>query len=235
MPMNFVETLKNYFSPGVNDQLAKSLNESAASIDKALAALIPVGLGNISTIATSGKEGANHIFDVANSVAGYLPASMDVESLRKGNETHNFLSDIFESNQYEVIDSIMKYAGIQEPSASYLLEMIIPPAMGLLGKHATQNDLSAIGLSGFLSSQYNNIVAAIPAELSSLNNMADFDSIRHGKRKAKSTEKTTVTKTINEMVAAGTYKEGRSRGMKWLLASALIIVVILIIWYFTKR
>ena len=169
-----------------------------------------------------------------DSIGNISGVGADLAANTNPEQGRSVLSNLFGGNQSGVVSAISRYAGLKDSSVSSLMSMGLPVILGILGRHAEQNNLTAGGLSGFLSSQYNNIVAAIPAELSSLNNMADFDSIRHGKRKAKSTEKTTVTKTINEMVAAGTYKEGRSRGMKWLLASALIIVVILIIWYFTK-
>ena len=240
MPLNFVETVKNYFSPAVTDQLAKTLNESGESVSKALSAIIPLSLGSILNIANSGKEGANYIFNMANSAALSLPAAPPPEITIKEIEIHDLISEIFGSNQSEVTDSITNFARIQNSSTSSLLSMAIPSIIGFLGKHADQYELSAIGLSGFLSSQTNNVLQALPAELSSLENISDNDFLHVSEAKRTAAKRETVTKTINEMKAAAGMnstsfeEEEKSGGMKWLFPLILIIIVIALIWYFTK-
>ena len=234
MPLNFVEIIKNYFSPVFIEQVATSLHESPDGISKALSAIIPIGLGNILNIANSGREGANHIFEVTYSAADSLPESPDVDYFNKENDSHHFISDIFGGNDSDVIDSVSKFAGIQENSASALMAVAIPPVMGLLGRHAGQKELSAIGLAGFLSSQHHPILQSLPGELSALESISDMDFLTVSHQKSTSATRQTVTKTINEMKAASpTYDENASSGMKWLFPVILVVVVIILIWYFS--
>src|SRR5690606_28085537 len=63
---------------------------------------------------------------------------------------------------------IADYSGIKSTSVTRLISLTVPSVLGLLGKHVLRNKLSASGLAGYLSSQENHIVAAIPSPLESL-------------------------------------------------------------------
>lgn len=235
MSLNFVEIVNNYFTPDFKDKVSKSLNESQSGISEALSLIIPACLGSILNMATSGKEGANGIYDMAKSATWLLSATPDIRTLDKEDVMHNFISGIFGANQSFVIDSISNSAGIQQSSTSSLMTMTIPYIMGFCGKYAEQNNLSANGLSGFLSSQHNIILQALPVELSSLNNMPDISSLSVLGAEMQPAPIKNVTKTINEMERiSGTEKVEKASGIKWLPIVILIIVVIVLTWYFTK-
>lgn len=236
MSLNFVDTIKEYYSPDFNDQAAKLLNESQQGISNALSAIIPVGLDGILNIATSGKEGANIIFDMAKSGADFLSEFPDVENLQKGKETYIFISAIFGNNEPAIIDAVSKYAGIQNASTSSLMALVIPATMRFLGKHAEKFDLSASGLSGFLSSQHNNISRSLPSDLLVIKNIPVSESLNALKQNADITKTIKVTKTINEVkMMAGAEKPKSERGMKWLLPVFVVIIIIALIYYFNSR
>lgn len=235
MPLNFVEIINNYFNPGFREKVGKSLNESQEGISEALSLIIPAGLGSILNMATSGKEGANGIYDMAKSATWLLSSIPDIHTLERDDVMNDFISGIFGANQSFVIDSISNSAGIQKSSTFSLLKMTIPYIMGFCGKYAEQNNLSANGLSGFLSSQHNTILQALPAEISSLNIMPDIHSLVIVDAAMQPAPIHNVTKTVNEMERiSGVEKEERSGVPKWLPVLILVIVVIMLIWYFTK-
>lgn len=235
MPLDFVEIVNHYFTAGFKDKVAKSLNESQSGISEALSLIIPTGLRSVLNMATSGKEGANGIFDMAKSATGLLSSTPDIHNLDKDDVLHKFISGIFGSNQSVVTDSITNSAGIQKSSTSSLMTMTIPYIIGFLGKYAEQNNLSANGLAGFLSSQHNNIVKALPVQLSSLDYMPDIDSLTVLEADQQPASVHNVTKTILEMERiTGKKIEEKTGGPKWLAVVILIIVVIVLIWYFTK-
>src|ERR1039458_9143272 len=83
----------------------------------------------------------------------------------------NILSSIFGYNASGILGTISKFAGIKDSSASSLMSMDMPAMLGLLGKHAEQNNMTPGGLSGFLSSQKDHILGAMPSGLGSLGGM----------------------------------------------------------------
>lgn len=229
MSFNLLETAKNYFSSEFTNQASTALGESSSGISQAFSAIIPAGFVGILSKATSGTDGANSIFSMAKEAAGSLISSPDFSGLqRQESKGGNILSQLFGSNQSGIIGAISKFAGIKDSSARSLLKMSIPAIMGLLGKHAEQNNLTASGLSGFLSSQKDHILNAMPAELSSLTGMSGLGSPGAAASSLSSNVKSTVSGKTNEIVG----KPGG--GSKWLLPFIIILAAISLLWYFSK-
>ncbi|MEO6949453.1 MAG: hypothetical protein ABI123_07485, partial [Ginsengibacter sp.] len=90
MPLNFVEIINNYFNPGFREKVGKSLNESQEGISEALSLIIPAGLGSILNMATSGKEGANGIYDMAKSATWLLSSIPDIHTLERDDVMNDF-------------------------------------------------------------------------------------------------------------------------------------------------
>jgi OOP family OmpA-OmpF porin len=124
-----------------------------------------------------------------------------------------------------VIDNISKYAGIKESSTSSLMSMALPPMMGILGKHAEQNNLSASGLAGFLSSQKDHIMQALPAGLTSMAGVLGLGSIGSATSSVTSNIKSPIDEvhTISETPKA-----------KWLVPLIVILTILALLWYFSK-
>lgn len=226
MALNFLETVKNYFTGEFSNQAANSLDESSSGISKALSAIIPTGLAGILGKATSGNEGANSILNMSKNAIGYFSPSPNLSDLHNDEKGSDIPSRIFGGNQSQVTNTISQFAGIKNSSASSLMTLALPVIMGLLGKHAEQNNLSASGLSGFLSSQKDNIMQAMPSGLSSLAGMFGLGSIGTSASSMGSNVKSSIidsTQTVVEKPRA-----------KWLLPLIIIIAVILLLWYFSR-
>lgn len=232
MASNFVETVKNYFTSEFTNQASNALNESESGISKALSALIPTGLAGILNRATASGEGANNILDMARSAAGYLSPTPNVANLNRENETSGLLSSLFGSNQSGIFNAISNFAGIKHTSLSSLSALVLPAIMGLLGRHANENNLSASGLSGFLSSQKNHIMNALPSGLSSVAGMLGLGGLG-----AAATHAATETRAQVNRITDPTHlveDEKPAGGAKWLLPLLLILAAIALIWYFSK-
>lgn len=227
MSFNLMETVKNYFTSEFTNQASSALSESGSGISKALTAIVPTALAGILSKSTSGTEGANSIFDMAknaiNNVSGNISLS-GTGNVQKGN---NILAALFGANQPEITGAISKFAGIKDSSASSLMSMGLPAIMGLLGKHAEQNNLSASGLSGFLSSQKDHIMKAMPSGLSSLSGMLGLASAGTAATSMASNAKTGINSAIQEII-----KE--PKGNNWLLPLVLIVAAIGLLWYFSR-
>ncbi|MDP4261410.1 MAG: OmpA family protein [Bacteroidota bacterium] len=220
MPFNLLDTAKNYFTPDFVNQASSGLGESSTGISKALSGIIPTELAGILRKATSGSEGENSVYTVTKEAAVALPSSPSFSSLsnlpaRTGQG--NFLSNLFGDKQPGIASMISKFAGIKDSSASSLMNMGLPAIMGLLGKHAEQNHMSASGLSGFLSSQKDQILQAMPSGLSSLAGMTGLGGVKSG-----------VVNRSEEAVK----KSGR---LKWIMILLVVLVGIALVWFFTRE
>lgn len=224
MSFNLLETVKNYFTNEFTNQASNSLGENSSGISKALSAIIPTGLAGILRKATSGNEGAESIFNMAKDAAKNFSAYPNVSNLSSQQNISggNMFSSLFGGNQSGIIGLISKFAGIKDSSATALMGMGLPAMMGILGKHAEQNNMSPTGLSGFLTSQKDHIIQAIPSGLSSVAGMLGLGSLGA----SASSMASNIRPGVNPIEKKG--------GNKWLLPIIIILIAIALLWYFMR-
>lgn len=230
MPFNLLETVKNHFTNDFVSNASTQLGESTSAVSKALTAIIPISLAGILNKATSGTEGANEVFNNAKNAADTVNSSALLSSNENIERGNNVVNNLFASNQSTIPETVSHYAGIKPSSGSNLMSMAMPAIMGILGKHAEENNLSASGLAGYLSSQKDRIVQALPSGLSSLGTTLGLDSVKTDAMHIASDSKPAdhqihphqVT-TISERPTA-----------KWLVPLIAIVIVVLLLWYFSR-
>jgi hypothetical protein len=223
MPFNLLEMVKNYFTSDFTNQASTILGENTSATSKALTAIIPTGLAGILNKATSGTEGANEVYETAKNSAQNISGTTvsSDETMRKGN---TMIGNFFGSAQSGILDNISQYAAIKASSASSLMSMALPPILAILGKHAEQNNLSASGLSGFLSSQKDYIMQAMPAGLTSMARVLGLGSI--------GSAPTSATSNKSPIDAVHTISE--TPKVKWLVPLIVIFIILALLLYFSK-
>lgn len=228
MTPTLIQTVKTYFTSDFTLQAANALNEKKSSISKALTAIIPAGLAGILNKATTGKEGAHDIFDRSKNSAINLPEFHDLSKLNNEAQTTNNTSDIFGANQSLIDGTIARYAGIKDSSAATLMALALPAIMGLIGKHAGRKKLSASGLSGFLSSQKDDIIYAMPSGIASLASILGFSPF--------DTMDSPIISTINTGVIEKkeAVTNGNGGSMKWIAPLVIILIAITALWHYGK-
>jgi hypothetical protein len=220
MSFNLIETVKNYFTGEFTKQVSSKLGESSSGIVKALTAVIPTSLAGILMKATSGDDGANSILEMAKNASSSNAGSPESTSPEKG---RGMFSELFGANT-GVIDSVISnFAGIKDSSAGSLMSMGLPAIMGILGKHAEQNNLSASGLAGFLSSQKDHILHAMPAGLSSIGGLLGLGSLVGAAH--------VTADPVKEHAEAIINKQG---GNNWLWPLIIIVAAVLLLWYMSR-
>ena len=223
--------VKNYFTSDFISNASSNLGENTSGVSKALTAIIPTSLAAILNKATSGSGGDADVLEMAkNSVyaATDHSASISEETKEKGS---SLINSLFGTKQSEIHNNVSGFSGLKDSSTSSLMSLALPAIMGILGKHAEENNLSASGLAGFLSSQKENIMQALPSELSSLPVIPGLGSLGTAATKLASNVKnpdiphphTHDITTISERPTA-----------KWLVPLVSILVVILLLWYFSR-
>jgi hypothetical protein len=227
MAPTLVHTVKTYFTSDFTQQAADVLNEHDSHISKALTAVIPATLIGILNMATSGKEGSQNIFERSKEEAENFRISHDINKLITDTKNDTLASDIFGTDQSLVKDSIAKFAAIEVSSVAMLIRLIIPGILGLLGKHDGRKELSASGLSGFLASERNEIIHAMPSGMTSL---ADALSYSYSYNSAS-------FKTLNNKVEVPGKMDAVSKNnkaqIKWVIGVAIILIVLALLWYFS--
>ncbi len=230
MSFNLLDSVKGMFTNELVGKAASMLGESEGGITKALGGVIPTVLSGVINKAGSGGDGATGIFNLAKEAAGSGLLGNLAGLLGGGSTAGNLLqmaSGLFGDKLGGIGKLISGFAGIKESSASSLLSMAAPAALGFLGKHAADNNLNASGLASLLSSQKDNITKAIPAglDLSSLGLGDIGGKVKEFAGTASSTA-STAHRYVEEKASGG--------GMKWLLPLLLIAAGLLAIWYFWK-
>jgi hypothetical protein len=83
------------------------------------------------------------------------------------------LGHVFGNQQPAIESNLAQATGIDQSSASGLLETLAPLVMGSLGKAQQQNGLDAAGLSNLLNNQQQQAQANAPDAMSVLSSMLD--------------------------------------------------------------
>lgn len=233
MAFNLLEMVKNYFTSEFTNHASSMLGENTAGISKALTAIIPTELAGILNKATSGTEGANEVYERAKNSVDHVsaPNLTSAENVEKGN---NLLTNLFGTRQTGIVGAIAGYAGIKESSTSSLMSMGLPAIMGLLGKHAEQNNLSASGLSGFLSSQKDHILQAMPSGLTSLAGMLGITSIGSAASSVASNVKSSVRSSDTTSPVDQIHTISETPTAKWLVPLIVILIILALLWYFSR-
>ncbi|MEP7080945.1 MAG: OmpA family protein [Ginsengibacter sp.] len=231
MSFNLMETVKNYFTNEFTTQASSTLGENSSGISKALSAIIPTGLAGILSKATSGTQGANDVLSMAkDSIGNISGGGADLAANTNPEQGRSVLSNLFGGNQSGVVSAISRYAGLKDSSVSSLMSMGLPVILGILGRHAEQNNLTAGGLSGFLSSQKDHIMQAMPSGLSSIAGMLGLGSIGA----AASSMGSNVRSGVSDTVHTADSMVDKPSGNKWLLPLIIILAAIALIWYFSR-
>ena len=231
MAFNLLEAVRSYVSPSLIDRASNQFGESGSSISKGIAALIPTMLAGFISRAERGDgdgllRDAHEAADsnVLNNLSE-LPET-GVGSFLSGGIDR--LRGMFGGQSDNIISSVTNFAGIKNTTAQGLLGLLAPLGLGVLGRHARENNLSAGGLTSFLSSQKSAVMSALPAGFS-LGNLFDGDRERDRDRTTANVGRTENLRT--EHVDHHTEKRGGNNWLWWLLLAAGIAALL---WYFTS-
>jgi OmpA-OmpF porin, OOP family len=228
MSFNLLDSVKGLFTNELIGKAASMLGESETGVGKAMGGIVPTVLSGLLSKSSSG-DGASGILNMAKEAAGSgilgnLGGLLGGGGGGTASTILNMAGGLFGDKLGGIGKLISGFSGIKESSASSLLSMAAPAALGFLGKHAADNNLNASGLASLLSSQKDNIMKAMPAGL-------NLSSLGLGDVGAKVKEFAgTTTAAASQTVNYA--EEKASGGMKWLLPLLLLIGAGLLLYYF---
>jgi outer membrane protein OmpA-like peptidoglycan-associated protein len=227
MALNLLDTVRSYLSPSLIERASSYLGESPTGINTALTAAVPAVLAMFVNRAERGDGHGllNDAYEAADTNVLSNPQSLfsgEMSSYLAGGL--NRLEDVLGGNATNILSSIANFAGIKSSSVQGLMGIIAPIGLGVLGKYARENSLSAQGLSSYLISQKSDIVNALPMGFSLDNYVGE--SVRTGRT-------ATITSDTPRMARRDTVPERRNTNvMVWLL---LGLGAIALIWFLNRN
>ena len=165
MSFNMIESVKEDLSGDMTNKIAGILGESSTNVQLALQGIVPsIFTGILLKIETDEpQETLNLATDAAridipynlNSLSGGIGSSRGLD----------FLKIIFGEKTTGLAEAVSTYAEISSQSASALMSITAPAALGALGKHILSTNMNASGLRSFLNGQRKKILNAMPTSL----------------------------------------------------------------------
>ncbi len=173
MSVNLIELVKGQLGDTVLDQLGTMLGESVDNTRNAIDAGVPTILGSIVDKVSSDSNAGGMLSGVlddlddgiADDFTSFLQPDKQESLLEQGG---GLLSNLLGDNMGSVIDMISKFSGIGSKSSSSLLGMVLPLVLGFISKQRSAGGLDQDGVMNLLSSQKDNISAAMPSGMTDL-------------------------------------------------------------------
>ncbi|OQP66356.1 hypothetical protein A3860_12710 [Niastella vici] len=230
MELNLIDSVKSLLSGDLISKASTSLNEDETRVQNAVSGIVPSVLSGILNKAGSGNAGSilSMAKDTANSgmLSGIGNFLGNNSLLERGSD---LLKGIFGNRLNDVINMISNFAGIRSTSASSLMSMAAPAAMGTLGTHAMSTNMNERTFLSYLRSQKDSILNALPSGLNlagalGLSSLGNIGNQVTGAVTGATTQARDMTQTMR-----------RSSRSKWLVPAILVLALLGIIWYFAGR
>jgi OmpA-OmpF porin, OOP family len=231
MSFNLMDAAKSLFTSEMVSKASNYLGESESGVAKAISGILPSVLGGLVS-KTSDNDGAGAVAQMAqeshsSGILGNLGGFLGNDGGGLLNKGAGMLSGLFGGKLDGLTGLLSNFAGVKSTSVSSLMSMAAPAVLGIIGKHASDNNMSAGGIASLLSSQKDNIAAAMPAGLNLSSVLGNFGG----------NVSNTLTNTGNTATAAATNYanetvENTGGSMKFLLPLLLLAAAAIAAWYF---
>lgn len=238
MATNLVSVVMQFLTPDMIAKIASVLGLDRNVVQKAIAGAIPALLASLADVASTPK-GARQLTNTLTQQSDSLESLRNLVGGAAGQNLvtktgTNMLSGLFGGGTLDTMaQTIGKFAGIGEGTSKSLLGMLGPVVLGALGQQQRSMGLDASGLASLLTSQKDQIAAAIPSGLADQMSAAGLidgatESLRSGAaaasaaggRMAEASERTFSRATESATTAAGS--SATSQWPYWLVAAAVV-------------
>jgi len=170
MATNLVSAVMQFLTPDVIAKIASVLGLDRNVAQKAIAGAIPALLASLADLAST-PNGARQLTNTLTQQSSSLDSFKDFTGSASANSLaesgSNMLSGLLGGRTLDAMaQTIGKFAGIGEETTKSMLGMLGPMVLGVLGQQQGEAGLDASKLASHLSSQKDQIAAAIPSGLS---------------------------------------------------------------------
>lgn len=228
-----LDSLTSLATPAVS-RIAQRLGESDATVSRGLQTSVASVLGGLLTKSTDASA-TPRIFDLITSRDNAAGVVDDVSNLVGGMSTSNtsgigasLLSSLFGNRVGSLGELVARTAGFKNPSSgASLLSVAAPLVLGYFGKRVRDGSLSIGSLTSLLAGERDSILAAAPAGLTSLVDMAPSVA-----RPAYIEPPQPMPERDRAAYAGAVSPPARSNRWLWPL---LALAALLLIWFTTMR
>lgn len=237
MALAILPFLNDQFSSSVIDQLAGQLNETPANTRKTVNGALPTVLGGL--VSKLQNDGVDTILDVLKSDDfSQETIPIDVAQVTGNrNQTQQvaetgreFIDTIFGANTDRITEFIANYGDVQPASARSVMGLVGSVLMGMLGRQYREHGLSNTNLKSLLLGQVDSIKTALPAGLSAVGELLNFNRFETPAgppADVQGTDNFSGT-VLNPNIPKSTDGERQKENVRWL-RWAMIAVAVLIL------
>jgi outer membrane protein OmpA-like peptidoglycan-associated protein len=226
MSFNLMDAAKGLFTSELLGKASSFLGESEGGISKAMTGIVPTVLSGLlnKTATNEGAGAVAHMVDEQSNagILGNLGGFFGNDGGGLLSKGAGLLSSLFGGKSDGITGLISNFAGVKSSTATSLLSMALPAVLGLIGKHTSGGGAS--GIASLLSSQKDNIAAAMPA---GLNLSSVLGGAGHSVSNVAPAAKAAATHYAEEAVE----KTGGG-SMRFLLPLLLLAAAAMGAWYF---
>lgn len=168
--MNLIDLLKDQMGSAAMNKAAEYLGESSSDTQAALGSIMPAVVGGVINHAstTDGVKGLMGLFskgenysDLIGNIGNMVENSTGFEKILSMGAP--IVKMLFGNHHEGVLDFITGQTGIKKSSASDLMNLVAPMAMGLISKKVKTEGLGISGLANYLMGQAGSITSELPA------------------------------------------------------------------------
>src|SRR5262245_19635529 len=245
MAVNLVSLVMQFLTPDMIGRIASALGLDRNNTQAAIGAAIPGLLAGLCGVAAQ-PGGAQKLVDAARqqtsalgNFASMIGGANRSSLIEKGSQ---MLSSLLGGREQTLLsEAVGKYGGLGQSASGSLLGMLAPVVMGTIGQQQGTRSLDAGGIASLLSSQKDNIVAALPAGFANLlGGTGLLDSLSGAARTATATADQAARATTSAARAIGDTGQ-RAAGaaavslnrLYWLIP--LLAILAVLIYYLFAR
>jgi hypothetical protein len=245
MATNLVSLVMQFLTPDMIGRIASALGLDRNTVQTAIGAAVPGLLAGLTAVAAQ-PGGAQKLVDAVRQQTGTLGnfastigAANRSSLIEKGSQ---MLSSLLGGrDQTALADAVGKYAGLGQNASGSLLGMLAPIVMGTIGQQQGTRSLDAGGIASLLSSQKDNIAAALPSGFADLlGSTGLIDSLGGAARTTTAAASQTARVTTSTARAIGDTGQraagaARAVSLNWLywlipLLAILAVLIYLFAW-----
>jgi hypothetical protein len=239
MAVNLVSLIMQFLTPDMIGRIASALGLDRTNTQTAIGAAVPGLLAGLCGVATQ-PGGAQKLVEAARqqtgalgSFANMIGASGQSSLIEKGLQ---ILSSLLGGrDQTALAGAVGKYAGLGQSASGSLLGMLAPIVMGTIGQQQGTRSLDAGGIATLLSSQKDNIAAALPAGFANLlSGTGLLDSLGGAARTATAAAGQTARATTSAARAIGDTGQ-RAVSLNWLYWLIPLLAILAVLIYLFAR
>jgi hypothetical protein len=173
--MKDLTELTSMLPTGILDNLSRVVGESPVTTARALKTVVPA-TGYVISDYGSSETGARSLLDgLSNNryqtvdAEGLGRSLTDPEGARRLMDSGSgFLQGILGNRGSGIVDALSSHSGVGSGAVSKLMALAAPLALGMISRHARENNLDAAGLSSFLGQQKSRLGQLLPGGIGNL-------------------------------------------------------------------